>query len=161
MPEYIWFTRPPRLNPARLESSSSVWIGSKIAFSDFWLSDFAATDFLSPPFAERFFFAFAWTLQPAWKVRHRCEFGLYQISVKVHFYTGYHEIQLASLSPLLGSRFSFSRPIRNTPYFSLQGRFRRFYPFGIRCISVSSSTRSRAFCWPLDYQSALDYLKLR
>ena len=106
-------------------------LGSKIALSDFCKGDFAATDFLSPPFAERFFFAFAWTLQPAWIILRRCEFGLYQISVKVHFYTGYHEIQLDSLSPLPGSHFSFSRPIRNIPYFSLQGRFRRFYPFDI------------------------------
>ena len=111
--------------PASLESSSSVWIGS--AFSEICKS----WGLIPPVDVACFSFAFAWTLQPAWKVRHRCEFGLYQISVKVHFYTGYHEIQLASLSPLLGSRFSFLMPIRNMPYFSLQGQFRRFYPFGI------------------------------
>lgn len=154
MPEYLWFTRPPRLNPASLESSSSVRIFSIFGSSDFWL-----TDFWSPPDCLCFSFAFAWTLQPAWKVRHRCGFVLlFQISAKAKS----HPVHLvASLSPLPGSRFSFSLPIRNMPYFSLQGRFRRFYLFGIRGISVSSCTRSMAFCWPLDYQSALDYLKLR
>ena len=126
--KFAHFAHFPNLSldtPASLESSSSVWIGS--AFSEICKS----WGLIPPVDVACFSFAFAWTLQPAWKVRHRCEFGLYQISVKVHFYTGYHEIQLASLSPLLGSRFSFSRPIRDMPYFPLQGQSRRFYPFGI------------------------------
>ena len=99
----------------------SIWHGVILTTCHFWNLRILRT-----------FQIYPWTLQPAWKVRHRCEFGLYQISVKVHFYTGYHEIQLASLSPLPGSRFSFSRPIRDMPYFPLQGRFKRFCPFGIR-----------------------------
>ena len=56
--------------------------------------------------------------------------------------------------------FIFKANSEHALFFATRPILGIFIPLVIS-ISVSSSTRSRAFCWPLDYQSALDYLKLR